>query len=136
MQDAFKSFCPATADGAGGGAAKGCCGGKKEPPKPHTEVPFPPQLMPGAFESRNLRLESDGVTWHRPTSLRATLEIKKAIPFAKFVVGNSELEIERKFRSSTWEHLVCTTHVPDLNILEVVMRTHAHTHTHTHTQRF
>jgi xanthine dehydrogenase/oxidase len=121
--DAFKTFCPAT-EGDGGSKGKGCCKqvaeGEVPPYAQVPELPFPPQLMPGTFDSTDLKLEGDGCTWYRPTSLSACLALKAAHPLAKIVVGNSELEIERKFRSSTWEHLVCTTHVPELNTLKTV----------------
>jgi len=119
--DAFKTFCPATEGEQG---SKGCCkqvkDGEVPPYASAPEIPFPPQLMPGAFESSDLRLEGDGCTWHRPTTLAGCLALKASHPQAKIVVGNSELEIERKFRSSTWQQLICTTHVPELNTLEEV----------------
>ena len=47
------------------------------------EIPFPPQLMPGAFDSVDLRLEGDGCTWHRPTTLAGVLALKSSHPQAQ-----------------------------------------------------
>ena len=128
--DAFKTFCPSNptpwgqAEEVSSPTARvsGCCkevkDGEIPPYAAKPEIPFPAQLMPGAFKSSDLRLEGDGCTWHRPVSLAGCLALKASHPQAKIVVGNSELEIERKFRSSSWEQLICTTHVPELNVLE------------------
>ena len=120
--DAFKTFCPATEEGDSG-HGKGCCktqvkDGEVPPYASAPELPFPCQLMPGAFDSTDLVLEGDGCTWYRPMTLQGCLALKAQYPHAKIVVGNSELEIERKFRNSSWQHLICTTHVPELNILQ------------------
>jgi xanthine dehydrogenase/oxidase len=122
--DAFKTFCPASGEGVR--QAGSCCKSKHQqvpegvtPPYASApEIPFPSQLMPDAFSSADLCLVGPDCTWHRPTGLAACLELKAAHPHAKIVVGNSELEIERKFRGSTWPHLICTTHVPELNVLD------------------
>ena len=120
--DAFKTFCPATEEGDSG-HGKGCCktqvkDGEVPPYASAPELPFPCQLMPGAFDSTDLVLEGDGCTWYRPMTLQGCLALKAQYPHAKIVVGNSELEIERKFRNSSWQHLICTTHVPELNVLD------------------
>jgi len=47
------------------------------------EIPFPPQLLPGAFDSVDLRLEGDGCTWHRPTTLAGVLALKSSHPQAR-----------------------------------------------------
>ena len=127
--DAFKTFCPAnptpwaTQEEVSSPTARGTCckvvkDGEVPPYASQPEVAFPAQLMPGAFRSADLRLEGDACTWHRPVSLAGCLALKASHPHAKIVVGNSELEIERKFRNSSWEQLICTTHVPELNVLE------------------
>ena len=119
--DAFKTFCSAS---EGAIKSKVCCkyvkDGEVPPYASVPEIPFPTKLLPAAFKSVALRLEGDGCTWHRPTDLAGCLALKASHPQAKIVVGNSELEIERKFLSSTWKQLICTTHVPELNTLETV----------------
>lgn len=55
----------------------------------------------------------------RPTSLSSLLTIKKAHPAAKLVVGNTEVGIEMKFKNAGYPVLVGTTHVPELNQIEV-----------------
>lgn len=61
--------------------------------------------------------------FRRPTSLEGLLAIKAAHPAAKLVVGNTEVGIEMKFKHAQYPHLVGTTHVPELNQMEV--RLHA-----------
>ena len=55
----------------------------------------------------------------RPTSLEGLLAIKADHPGAKLVVGNTEVGIEMKFKHAQYPHLVGTTHVPELNRIEV-----------------
>jgi len=121
--DAFKTFCPATGEGQEEAAHGGCCKEIKDgevPPYAQTaELPFPPQLLPEAFTPAPLKLVGELCTWYRPTSLDALLALKNSFNHAKIVVGNSELEIERKFRGSNWEVLICTSHVAELNTISV-----------------
>ena len=110
--DAFKDL------GSDKPHGSGCCKEVKDGDVPpywdRPEIPFPLQLLPAALPARPLKFVGARATWHRPSTLTGLLELKRSLPAMKIVVGNSELEIERKFRSSNWEHLVCTSHVPEM----------------------
>jgi len=115
--EAFKTFCPGESEEKSA-KSNGCCNGTSPAPyNPSSEMEFPPQLLPSKYSSRDLQFQGSRCTWYRPTSMSSLLALKAQHPAAKIVVGNSELEIERKFRSSNWEVLVCTTHVPEMNEL-------------------
>jgi len=110
--DAFKDL------GSDKPHGSGCCKEVKDGDIPpywdRPEIPFPTQLLPAALPARPLKFVGSRATWHRPSTLTGLLELKRSLPSMKIVVGNSELEIERKFRNSNWEHLVCTSHVPEM----------------------
>ena len=53
----------------------------------------------------------------RPTSLASLLQLKKAHPAAKLVVGNTEVGIEMKFKNAGYPVLIGATHVPELNLV-------------------
>lgn len=55
----------------------------------------------------------------RPVSLKGLLDIKAKHNAAKLVVGNTEVGIELKFKHAGYPVLVGTTHVPELNSIEV-----------------
>lgn len=52
-------------------------------------------------------------------SLEGLLDIKAKHNAAKLVVGNTEVGIELKFKHAGYPVLVGTTHVPELNTIEV-----------------
>ena len=54
-----------------------------------------------------------------PVSLEGLLDIKAKHNAAKLVVGNTEVGIELKFKHAGYPVLVGTTHVPELNTIEV-----------------
>ena len=55
----------------------------------------------------------------RPVCLEGLLDIKAEHNAAKLVVGNTEVGIELKFKHAGYPVLVGTTHVPELNTIEV-----------------
>lgn len=55
----------------------------------------------------------------RPVTLASLLSIKKQHPAARLVVGNTEVGIEMKLKDAGYAVLVGTTHVPELNLIEV-----------------
>ena len=55
----------------------------------------------------------------RPVSLEGLLDIKAKHNAAKLVVGNTEVGIELKFKHAGYPVLVGTTHVPEMNTIEV-----------------
>jgi xanthine dehydrogenase/oxidase len=56
-------------------------------------------------------------------SLEGLLDIKAKHNAAKLVVGNTEVGIELKFKHAGYPVLVGTTHVPELNTIEVALPT-------------
>ena len=52
-------------------------------------------------------------------SLEGLLDIKAKHNAAKLVVGNTEVGIELKFKHAGYPVLVGTTHVPEMNTIEV-----------------
>ena len=56
-----------------------------------------------------------------PVSLEGLLDIKAKHNAAKLVVGNTEVGIELKFKHAGYLVLVGTTHVPELNTIEVCL---------------
>ena len=55
----------------------------------------------------------------RPVSLEGLLDIKAKHNAAKLVVGNTEVGIELKFKHAGYPVLVGTTHVQEMNTIEV-----------------
>ena len=55
----------------------------------------------------------------RPVCLEGLLDIKAEHNAAKLVVGNTEVGIELKFKHAGYPVLVGTTHVRELNTIEV-----------------
>ncbi|XP_031555377.1 xanthine dehydrogenase/oxidase-like [Actinia tenebrosa] len=89
------------------------------PLDPTQEPIFPPELMlPQATQPRSLHIKGDHVTWIRPSTLEELLELKNTYPYAKLVVGNTELGIETKFKNQNYPILIASTHVPELNVVQ------------------
>ena len=60
---------------------------------------FPPELqLSDDFDQQFLLIKGDQVTWYRPTNLDQLLALKTQFPYAKLVVGNTEVALEMKFR--------------------------------------
>ncbi|KAK3736913.1 hypothetical protein RRG08_000655 [Elysia crispata] len=81
---------------------------------------FPPELKVKHQKYHNVSLRFTGplVTWVRPTSLSELLELKKNHPKARFVVGNTEVGIETKFKNQLYSVLVSSSHIPELTTVE------------------
>ncbi|KAJ3673000.1 hypothetical protein LUZ60_006374 [Juncus effusus] len=82
------------------------------------ELIFPPELV----KRTNLPLKLrgfGGINWYRPSNLQQVLNLKKLYPDSKLVIGNSEIGIESKFKNAQYKTLISTTHVPELNILNI-----------------
>jgi len=121
-----QKVCPSTGQpcDCGAGAPVGTSSDDKDamygsgmPARPTAEPIFPPELR--RRPPTELTLPGPLATWHRPTSLESLLALKAKHPAAKLVVGNTEVGIEMKFKAAGYPHLVGTTHVPELNQLEV-----------------
>ncbi|KAF5838823.1 molybdopterin binding aldehyde oxidase/xanthine dehydrogenase [Dunaliella salina] len=91
--------------------------GKSLGPQPGTAEPiFPPELK-GRVPTE-LCMPGPRLTWHRPTSLARLLQLKAEHPYAKLVVGNTEVGIEMKFKAAQYPVVVSPAAVPELNQLE------------------
>jgi len=77
---------------------------------------FPPELR--SRPAAELYVPGPVAAWHRPLTLDRLLELKKAHPEAKLVVGNSEVGIEMKFKAMRYPVLIGVTHVPELTAIE------------------
>lgn len=75
------------------------------------EFIFPPELI----QYEPLELNIGNGRWLRPTSLKRFLELKLLAPSARIIVGNTELEIEAKFKGLKVATFICATHVPELS---------------------
>lgn len=82
------------------------------------ELIFPPELC----LRKNLPLNLHGfggIRWYRPLKLQHVLVLKLRYPNAKFVIGNTEVGIEMKFKSAQYTVLISVTHVPEFNVFSV-----------------
>ncbi|RUS88161.1 hypothetical protein EGW08_004058, partial [Elysia chlorotica] len=87
---------------------------------PTQEPIFPPELKVKhqKYHEVSLRFAGPRVTWVRPTSLDELLELKKSHPKARFVVGNTEVGIETKFKNQMYSVLVSSSHIAELTTVE------------------
>lgn len=82
------------------------------------ELIFPPSLM--NYEPKPLFFENNSIKWFRPVTLDQLYCLLKEYPQAKLVVGNTEIGIETRFRNQKYQVFISTTHVPELNKIEVL----------------
>ena len=76
-----------------------------------------PRVSISMNDSLMIKGGRDNMTFHRPTSLSSLLLIKRDIPGARIVVGNTEVGIEVKFRNIKSPHVLSTERVPEMNSL-------------------
>ncbi|XP_062084036.1 xanthine dehydrogenase 1-like [Humulus lupulus] len=82
------------------------------------ELIFPPELL--LRKSKSLSLSGfGGLKWFRPLRLQHLLDLKAMFPDAKILVGNTEVGIEMRLKRIQYQILICVTHVPELNTLNV-----------------
>jgi xanthine dehydrogenase/oxidase len=74
------------------------------------ELPFPEALRTPA---QPLTL-AGAATWHRPITLAAMLELKRDLPEAKIICGNTEVGIEVMIKRLKFPHIIAGTHIPEL----------------------
>jgi len=73
---------------------------------------------PAAAAARKpLKVVGDRVTWYAPTDLASLLALKRALPEAKLIGGNSEVGIETKFKHLHYPVMISTAAVPELQQL-------------------
>lgn len=81
---------------------------------------FPPELKikHQTYHGESLRFAGPRVLWLRPSSLGELLQLRATHPEVKFVVGNTELGIETKFKNQSYRVLVSTSHIAELTTVE------------------
>ncbi|KAG4440065.1 hypothetical protein IFR05_004458 [Cadophora sp. M221] len=83
-----------------------------KPYSPNTELIFPPALR--KYEKTPILFGSASHVWLRPTSLEQLLLIKDAYPSAKLVGGSSEVQVEVKFKNSSFPISVYVSDIEEL----------------------
>ncbi|KAE8449862.1 hypothetical protein EG329_007339 [Mollisiaceae sp. DMI_Dod_QoI] len=86
------------------------------PYSPDTELIFPPALK--KYQHRALLFGSDTHVWLRPINMEQLLHIKDAYPEAKMVGGASEVQVEVRFKNSSFPISVYVNDVEELRGLE------------------
>jgi len=64
--------------------------------EPHTEIIFPPALR--KYTKQPIFYGNEKKVWFRPTTIEQLVDLKHAYPSAKIVAGNSEVQVEVKFK--------------------------------------
>lgn len=75
------------------------------------ELPLLPEELRAPPQPLNL---SGATTWHRPVTLEAMLELKRDLPEAKVICGNTEVGIEVMIKGLKFPQIIAGTHVPEL----------------------
>jgi xanthine dehydrogenase/oxidase len=84
---------------------------------PHTELIFPPALR--KHEKVALYYGNSTQIWLRPVSLEQLLLIKDAYPSAKLVGGSSEVQVEVRFKNSSFPISVYVSDIEELRGIEL-----------------
>lgn len=85
-----------------------------------SEPIFPPQLsMLEPYRPLWLTNSEVGVDWVTPNSLSTLLALKTVHPYAKLIVGNTEVGIETRFKGLKYAMLINPKAIPELRLLEV-----------------
>lgn len=93
------------------------------PVDPSQEPIFPPELkLSNALDCNSIVFKGLRVIWHRPTSLKELLRLKKAHPHAKIVVGSTDLSVDVKFKKLLFPIMICASAVPELTKVEITSR--------------
>ena len=90
---------------------------KFAPYSPHTELIFPPALR--KYEKTALYYGNPTQIWLRPVNLEQLLLIKDAYPSAKLVGGSSEVQIEVRFKNSSFPISVYVSDIEELRGIEL-----------------
>ncbi|ORZ24999.1 molybdopterin binding aldehyde oxidase/xanthine dehydrogenase [Lobosporangium transversale] len=79
---------------------------------PTQELIFPPQLMKVGIKPLHFRGRK--TQWFRPTTLSQARAIKAAFPHAKYVGGNTEVGIQKKFKHAAYSPLIYLHDITEL----------------------
>jgi xanthine dehydrogenase/oxidase len=66
------------------------------------------------YDDQNLQFNGERVTWYRPTTLTQLLELKSQYPYAKLVVGNTEIGVEVKFKNLHYPVIIQPSRIEEL----------------------
>jgi xanthine dehydrogenase/oxidase len=84
---------------------------------PHSELIFPPALR--KYERNALYYGNSTQIWLRPVSLEQLLLIKDAYPSAKLVGGSSEVQVEVRFKNSSFPISVYISDIEELRDIKI-----------------
>eukprot|EP00795_Rhopilema_esculentum_P016010 gene16010-7346_t len=91
------------------------------PYDPSQEPIFPPSLLlSNGIKSESLLFQGERVTWYRPTTLNELLSLKEQFPYAKIVVGNTEVGLETKFKHLEYPVLIHPSHIKELKEISIL----------------
>ncbi|VDM24158.1 unnamed protein product [Toxocara canis] len=75
---------------------------------------FPPELQIGGFSQKSFELHDSDHHWYQPTTLAHALSLKRSLPNARIIAGNSEVGIELKFRFVDIMHAINLKQIAEL----------------------
>lgn len=83
-----------------------------------TPMEFPEKLREHIFQS--IHIKGTLVEWYRPVTLRELLHLRTTYPGAasKLVFGNTEVQIETKFKRLKYPRFIAVTHIEELQQLK------------------
>lgn len=91
-----------------------------KPYDPSAELIFPPELqLTDKYDTRFVVFTGDRVSWYRPAQLQQLLELKATYPYAKLVVGNTEIGVEVKFKNCHYPVIIQPNRVPEMVQIKV-----------------
>ncbi|XP_065054384.1 xanthine dehydrogenase-like isoform X1 [Rhopilema esculentum] len=91
------------------------------PYDPSQEPIYPPSLLlSNGIKSESLVFQGERVTWYRPTTLNELLSLKEQFPYAKIVVGNTEVGLETKFKHLEYPVLIHPSHIKELKEISIL----------------
>ncbi|UJR09845.1 hypothetical protein I4U23_014070 [Adineta vaga] len=81
---------------------------------PITQIKFPEQLK--HYNPKSIYIKGSSIEWYRPITLNELLHLRYKYPgsASKLIFGNTEVQIETKFKSLTYPRFITVTHIPDL----------------------
>jgi xanthine dehydrogenase/oxidase len=85
---------------------------------PNTELLFPPALR--KFDQNPLFYGNSTHVWLRPVTLKQLLLIKDAYPSAKVVGGASEVQVEVRFKNSSFPISIYVSDIEELREIDIV----------------
>lgn len=78
------------------------------------ELIFPPELLAGNWHRKSFAMHWNGFLWLQPTSLAHLLVLKRQMPGARLMAGNTEIGVELKFRHIELRTVLSVKQIPEL----------------------